>query len=54
MCLRQSTTFERISHNLYMKVVSDPEVFTRPVLCERSAVFNAPDNLGIFFSLPTS
>ena len=44
--LRQSTAFERISHNLYMKVDSDPEVFARPALCARTAVFNAPDNLG--------
>ena len=48
-----STAFERISHNLYMKVDSDPEVFSRPALCARTALFNAPDNLGHFF-LPTS
>ena len=47
--LRQSTAFERISHNLYMKVDSDPEVFSRPALCARTAVLNAPDNLGKFY-----
>ena len=32
-----------------MKVDSDLEVFSRPVLCARTAVFNAPDNLGQFY-----
>ena len=45
--MRQSTTSGRISHSHYMKVDSNPEVFSRPVLCARFAVFNAPDNLGI-------
>ena len=41
-------TIGRISHNLYMKVDSDLEVNSRPALCARPVVFNAPDNLGIF------
>ena len=47
--LRQSTASERISHNFYTKVDSDPEVVSRPALCARTAVFNAPDNLGKFY-----
>ena len=38
--LRQSTAFERISHGFYMKADS-----TLVLLCARTAVFNAPDNL---------
>ena len=37
-----------------MKADFDLEVFSRLVLCARSAVFNAPDNLGFFVTLPTS
>ena len=42
------TAFERISRYFHMKVDSDLEVNSRPVLCVRPAVFNAPDNLEIF------
>ena len=37
----------------HLKVDSDLEVDSRPALCARTAVFNAPDNLGKCLSSPT-
>ena len=51
--LLQSTIFGRILHIFYMKVDMDLEVDSRSAPFARAAVFNAPDNLEFFKSLPT-
>ena len=42
-----TAAFEIISRDFYMKVDSDLQVNSRPALCARPVVFNAPDNLEI-------